>query len=396
MKTFFAALAFLCTVGLMSAQTLDSSGVQDTAKPAASKPFVAGGYFDKPFITRLFGRTAIGGYMEAVWKFERAAGVTEAVSFEARRFNIFTHSVIADRLRIASELEFEHGTEEIKLEFAFLDFEIHPAFSFRGGILLSPLGKFNLSHDSPLNNFTERPIVSTQIIPTALSEPGMGFYGAFFPTAASRITYEIYAVNGFHDGVVTSSEGTRIAEGRGAFEEDNNPLPSVVGRVAYSPMVELELGASVHTGPYNRYKVEQFTIDDERNLTIAAIDWEFRTSDIEIVGEFAQATIDIPPPLRGLFAERQQGLYAQANYQFGRGVIPFLPRSHFTAIGRYEFVDFDTAIAGDAVQRVSVGLNFRPVEDTVFKLDYNYNWQWSRVNVVDNAVGINFSVASYF
>ena len=78
-------------VGSSFAQT------QDTSKEAESRPFVAGGYFDKPFMTRLFGRIAIGGYMEAVWKYERSAGITEAVSFEARRFNIFTHSVVSDR-----------------------------------------------------------------------------------------------------------------------------------------------------------------------------------------------------------------------------------------------------------------------------------------------------------
>ncbi|HAL55358.1 MAG TPA: hypothetical protein DCP63_02480 [Bacteroidetes bacterium] len=377
-------------VGSSFAQT------QDTSKEAESRPFVAGGYFDKPFMTRLFGRIAIGGYMEAVWKYERSAGITEAVSFEARRFNIFTHSVVSDRIRVASELEFEHGTEEVKLEFAFLDFEIHPAMNFRGGILLSPIGRFNLAHDSPLNDLTERPLVSTRIIPTALSEAGMGFYGAFFPSAASRVVYEIYAVNGLHDGVITLGEGTRIPGGRGEFEEDNNQLPSVVGRVAYSPMVELEIGASLHAGPYNRYKVDQFTVDEKRNVTITAIDWEFRGNEFDFLGEAAHATIEIPPSLRGLFAERQQGIYGQVNYHFGRGLVSLLPHSIFTVVGRFEFVDFDTKISGDAEQRASVGLNFRPIEDTVFKLDYHHDWHWSRVNVRTRSVGINMSVASYF
>ena len=73
-----------------------------------------------------------------------------------------------------------------------------------------------------------------------------------------------------------------------------------------------------------------------------------------------------------------------------------MPRSRFAAVGRYEVVDLDADIAGDAIQRLSLGLNFRPVEDTVFKLDYRTDLHWSRVDVRERSVGVNFSVASYF
>ena len=361
-----------------------------------SRPFIRGGVYDKPFVARLFGKTALGGYMEAVWKLERQQGVTEKLTFEARRFNIFLHSALNERTRIFAELEFEHGTEEIAMEFAALDFELHPSLIFRGGIILSPLGKFNLTHDSPLNEFTDRPLVSTQIIPTALSEAGMGFYGAFYPSEHSRITYEIYGVNGFNDGVVLASEGTRIREGRGDVGEDNNPAPSLVGRIAYSPTLDMDFGASVHTGPYNRYKVDEFTIDDRRNLTIVAFDWELTTKHLDLLGEYAYASINLPTSLRGLFAEKQQGVYVQANYRFGRRWFGTLPNSHFTVIARYDFVDFDADLKGDAHQRLSLGVNFRPTEDTVFKLDYHYNWMWSKVDVLEKGAGVNFSVASYF
>ena len=75
-------------------------------------------------------------------------------------------------MRMAAELEFEEAGEEIKLEYAAIDVRIHPALTIRGGMLLSPLGRFNLSHDSPLNEFTDRPLVSTELLGVALSEPG--------------------------------------------------------------------------------------------------------------------------------------------------------------------------------------------------------------------------------
>ncbi len=84
------------------------------------------------------------------------------------------------------------------------------------------------------------------------------------------------------------------------------------------------------------------------------------------------------------------------NYHFGGGWIPVMARSRFTVVGRYELVDLDAGIGGDAIQRFSLGLNFRPVEDTVFKLDYRFDRLWNRVDVAERSVGVNFSVASYF
>ena len=393
-RRFSLVIALSTLTSVFEASPVVAQEESDTLKQ--TRPFVRGGAYDKPFVTRLFGRTALGGYMEAVWKFAREEGVTEEVTFEARRFNLFTYSNVSSRVRFFAELEFEHGTEEINIEFAAVDFEIHSSIIFRGGIILSPLGKFNLTHDSPLNELTDRPFVSTQIIPTALSEAGMGFLGSLFPSAESRLTYELYGVNGFNDGVILSGTGTRIREGRGDVGEDNNPAPSFVGRIAYSHSPRMEFGLSMHTGPYNRYKADEFFIDERRNLTVVSFDWEYTSDAFDLVGEYAHATINIPPSLRGLYAQKQQGIYAQVNYPFGRGWLQAFDQSRFTAIARYEFVDFDAELAGDAQQRLSLGLNFRPTSDTVFKVDYHHDWSWSRVNVVKKGAGINFSVGTYF
>ncbi|MCZ6681321.1 MAG: hypothetical protein O7E52_29240 [Candidatus Poribacteria bacterium] len=246
---------------------------------------------------------------EAHFRFEREEGITEEVTFELKRFNLFTYTPVSDRARIASELEFEEGGEEIKIELATIDFEIHEALTFRGGIILSPLGRFNLAHDSPANDLTDRPLVSTEITGTALSEAGMGFFGAFYPSANSRLTYELYAVNGFNDGVLGGSpDGTRIPEGKGNFE-DNNQNPAFVGRVAISPHPSLEVGVSGHTGPYNVHTVEGLEVDEKRSLTIFVLDGEVRWNRFELQGEYARASVDIPEQLLGLQAEDQQGLY---------------------------------------------------------------------------------------
>src|SRR2546427_12580026 len=70
--------------------------------------------------------------------------------------------------------------------------------NFRAGIVLLPVGKFTLLHDSPLNDLSDRPLVAAAIIPSTLSETGAGFYGTFYPTRLSKLDYELYATQGFN------------------------------------------------------------------------------------------------------------------------------------------------------------------------------------------------------
>ena len=369
------------------------------AEPGLRKqPLVRGGVYDKPYLYKLAtGRAAVGGYAEAHFRFEREAGITEELTFLPKRFNLFMHALISERFRMASELEFEEGTEEINLELAILDFEIHYSLIFRAGMILTPLGKFNLAHDSPANLLTDRPLVSTRIIPTALSEPGMGIYGAMYPNAGFRITYEMYAVNGLHEGIIEDSpEGTRIPFGR-HNTEDNNNSPAFAGRIGISPLPEAELGLSWHTGAYNISKTEGLTIEESRNLTILAADWEYRKNRYLFLGEYARASIDIPENFKGtFFAERQQGFYAQACASLFKAMLRNLPESYFSGVCRLDWVDFDSELTGDTHSMLTTGVNFHPTPDSIFKLNYFYSWRRDRFNAETNSAGILFSVATYF
>lgn len=140
------------------------------ADSAKARPFVRGGVYDKPYQTRRFGQTAIGGYAEAHARYERIDGIRDAAGFQARRLTLFANNQVSDLVRLAMELEFENGTDEIQMEFAAIDLRFHPAFALRGGMILSPLGKFNLAHDSPMNEFTDRPLVATELLGVTLAE----------------------------------------------------------------------------------------------------------------------------------------------------------------------------------------------------------------------------------
>ena len=365
---------------------------QDTI---VGRPFVRGGVYDRPYLTRLLGRTAIGGYAEMHARWQRVDGLTEERGFELKRWNIFTATDVSDFVRISAELEFEDGGEEVRIEFAAIDLRVAPSLTIRGGMLLSPLGRFNLAHDSPLNEFTDRPLASTELLGAALSEPGLGALGAF-PVGTGRFTYEVYVVNGFHDGLINDSpDGTRVALGRGNFE-DNNASPAVVGRVTWSPSLDLEIGFSGHHGAYNVYDDEGLAVDERRYLTIVAIDVDATVGPLRVTGEAATVDIDVPTTLTPVYAESQRGLYIEAMHDFGRQWVTTMPQSFFSVGLRFDVIDLDSDLPGDNTRQVTVGINFRPTTDTVLKLDYVRGTSRDRFNNPSDHGSFLFSMATYF
>ncbi|MEX2572353.1 MAG: hypothetical protein WD737_13725, partial [Gemmatimonadota bacterium] len=369
---------WLVATALLAA--VPASGQEPPDTIPEERPFVAGGIYDKPYLTRLLGRTVIGGYGEVHARWERADGIREERGFELKRWNLFTSTQVNDFVRAGAELEIEELAEEITLEYAAIDVIVHPAFTIRGGAILSPLGRFNLSHDSPRNEFTDRPLVSTEIIGTALTDPGLGALGQLGLGRAGRVTYEVYAVNGYHAGVIEEGPGvTRIPAGK-RNTEDNNGSPAFVGRMTWSPRFGYELGLSGYGGAYNVFELDGERVAERNDVSIYVVDMEADLAGVVVSGEAALARIDIPPGMRGIFASGQRGLYLQAVREVGRGWVPTMPGSFFEIGSRLDLVDFDDDLAGDSARLLTVGLNFRPTEDAALKLDFFRGRNYDRFN----------------
>ena len=249
-----------------------------------------GPIYDRPFISAFGGgRTAVGGYLEGNTNYFSEDGVSEGFSMELRRFNLFLYSAIGSRITFFSELEFEHGTEEISLEIALIDFEISPALILRGGIILPPLGTFNQNHDSPKWDFIDRPLVSTQIIPSTLSEVGFGVHGQFFSNTLT-VGYQAYVVNGLGEGVIANEENRTFLPGGKSeemFAEDNNGTPAITGRINVRRPGLGEVGVSYYGGVYNNFRVEGEEVAEKHRLSIAALDFHAELWRVTVQGEVA-------------------------------------------------------------------------------------------------------------
>lgn len=385
--------------------------VGDRSSRTELPPLVRGGIYDRPYLMRIGSdatAVAIGGYFDFVGNYERVEGIDEGFSFEARRFNLFITSRIADRVRLTSELEFEHGTEEIALETALVDILFHTAFNFRAGVLLPPIGKFNITHDSPLYDIVDRPLVSTQIIPSTLSEPGAGFFGAIHPGGGHRLTYEAYVVSGLRDGVI-AAEGTRIAEGKSpaVFEEDNNGSPAMVARLAFqsSPtkFVQSVLGVSAYAGVYNTFEVEGEQLDDARWLRILALDGDLSAGPLRVRGEMAYAHVDVPAALTSAHARNQVGAYVEGTIKFFEKPVWLFERMSLSVVTRFDYVDLNldtrevtNETMGSEHTRLSAGLSWRPAPPTALRVVYHHNWITDELQNPIRAAGFQFGLATYF
>ena len=400
---------------------------KEKAAKAGEKPLSVGStgsgklIYAKPFVSA--PKAIVGGYMDFETNFLTNQNLTRsrATNFEVARFIPFIYGDVTDRIKVAAEIEIEHGGPnnvggggEIKIEFATLDYLIAEPLNFRAGILLMPMGKFNLLHDSPLNDLTDRPLVSRLILPSTYFLPGMGFYGTLYPSKLSKLDYELYVTNGFAKNTAVTDTGIRDAGG--FTRTDNNNNKGVIGRVAFSPFLGVEVGGSAAHAAY--------TPNADKYINMYAIDWTLQRGPFEVIGEAGWARIDDPSPSFGAvaatgFTNGMAGYYVQGNYHFLPDFLKkwapthFTDASTFTAVVRWDNIDTDTnnrtltATGGNTreLQRLTLGLNFRPIEDTVFKFDYQFNSQLNTNNVSTSVAGeavridgngFLFSVATYF
>lgn len=160
--------------------------------------------YAKPFVAA--PKAIVGGYMDIQYRSQSKGSIENGYGggtngFDQQRFVPFIYADITEHVKFASEIEIEHGIREtsdneISLEFAHIDYLINEPVNIRAGIVLIPIGKFNLLHDSPLNDLTDRPLVSQLLIPTTMAETGTGFYGTFYPGRTSKLDYELYVTTG--------------------------------------------------------------------------------------------------------------------------------------------------------------------------------------------------------
>ena len=356
-----------------------------------------GGYFDLEFRDMQDG--------EPTFRFHRLVPLIEAR--------------ISNRIRFQTEIEIEDGSE-VAVEFAHLDYRLMRSLQFRGGIVLLPLGRLNLVHDSPIQQFTDRPLISRKVIPTTLRDAGFGFTGEFpeiFGEGTDLMTYELYMISGYRgekkDGsgylidrknglrpARTSNSGNNVG-GYKAYENSNGEF-TFQGRLALKG-AGYEVGVSGYYGAWDNkgdLSLGQAVLDLEWSPGAIASLQDSWMSDFTVLFEGAMSDIDRDAAaIAGGVPGSANGFYTQIEYHLGvpegwtKGQDPVVTSGGgFNLLYRYGQVDLD----GGKFDRHTFGFNFRPNSDrTVFKFEYQWNGEGGSTAEKANN-GFVASIATYF
>ncbi len=330
---------------------------------------------------------------------------------DGRNLEILASANLTDRLSIFAEIEFERTAKtssssrqgEVEVEQSWLEYSINEYFNPRAGVILVPFGKYNAEHFAPFRDLTDRPIVMRRVIPTTWAEPGIGFTGNASPgeilgSLCEDITidYQLFLINGLTNEF--SDKGLRSA--RGAFGSDNNNNKAIVGRLGIGLLAGLQVGFSGYHGNHD---------NKSHNINGFDVDWKFTKGPFEFLGEYAFFDLEhggVESDGATLAPEDLSGIYVQTNYHFWFNFLnnTFLGRRFgnptFTSSLRYDKVriddDGDIGTGANKEERWTIGLNYRPVETWVFKMDYQINSGKNETLERGDNDGVTFSVSAAF
>ena len=319
---------------------------------------------------------SIGGYGEANFKNIVSDRGGTRDEFDFVRFILYVGYKFNDWIVFNSETEFEHASTgkdgSVSVEFAALDFLLHPAANVRAGLLLVPVGFINEIHEPPFFHGNMRPQVEQRIIPSTWRAPGFGLFGEILP----GLEYRTYGLTS-EDARGFDSNGIR--GGRQSGSKSLADDWSWVGRLDYSVGTTFSIGGSAYVG------------EQDQNQTFGgrAIDALFQLYEIHAESKFqglelralaAVSDLDdadqISLEVGDTVAETTFGWYAEIAYD----VLPLLlpNTTHYLAPWfRYSRFDtqesvpdgFDREAARDR-DIYEVGLTYKPIPQVVVKLDY--------------------------
>lgn len=386
--------------------TLSGRGVQDTLLKEMNMDAV----YNRPSLIPDKYPVTLGGYLEANSIYSIEDGISEGISFQARRLTLFMFASITERIKFLTEIEFEDGTKEIAIEFAAMDLTLYPELNFRGGIILNPIGSFNQNHDGPKWEFVERPDVATNLLPATFSNAGFGIYGKKY-IDEWVIGYEAYLTNGFDTRIINNEQERTflpaIKDSESRFDENFSGKALFTGKLAIKKLNIAELGLSYMGGVYNRQEEDGLQIDTStRRVDVVAVDINstFKGAGTKIIGEAAYIWVDVPQTFTQQFGNKQMGFFVDVVQPVLSTRVLEWNAATLNLGARIDYVDFNigkfsqtgTEI-GDELFAITPAISFRPTPQTVIRINYRYQWQEDILgNPATKSSTLYFGFSTYF
>jgi hypothetical protein len=325
-----------------------------------------------PAASKVYGAEeglSLGGYAEALYERRSGPGNDE---LDFLRLVLYLGYRLDEHWVFNSEIEFEHGGEEVGVEFAYLDYLWQECLNARMGLVLVPMGFVNEMHEPPSFLTAKRSEVERRILPSTWRENGAGVFGD-----AGPVSYRAYVVNGF-DATGFTDQGLRGGRQNGseALAEDL----AFVGRVDWTDTPGLLAGGSLYFGNAGQ---DQAGLGST-GVTIGELHAEWRAEGLWLRGLATMAEVDDVAELNAAngfvgadsVGEELEGFYVEAGYD----VCALLCEGSSHSLSpyvRYESLDTQAEVpsgfASDPANDLDIataGLNWRPRSNLAFKLEY--------------------------
>ncbi|GBD26847.1 hypothetical protein HRbin30_02189 [bacterium HR30] len=326
---------------------------------------------------------SIGGYGEANLKTIVGNKGNDNDVFDFLRLVLYVGYKYNDWIIFNSETEFEHATTgksgEVSVEFANLDFLLHPAANARVGLVLVPVGFINELHEPPFFFGNVRPPVETVILPTTWRANGFGFYGELLP----GLTYRTYGITSL-DASGFRSSGIRGGRQSGSLERAEDF--SWVGRLDYAFWPNSFVGAAAYVGDQGQGRsygnpslgqreVGAFMQLYESHLQLRWQGLEFRAlGAVTLLDNASRLSVD--PTIYQPIGNRLIGYYAEIGYDVLPWILPGTSQ-YLAPWFRYSRTDTQQSVptglrADNRHDRhyFEAGLQYKPIPQVVLKLDY--------------------------
>ena len=313
------------------------------------------------------------------------------------RFIPYIGYKFSDNIVLNTEIEFEHGGEEVAIEFLYLDFLINQYANIRVGQQLVPMGLINLRHEPTLFPTVLRPETETYVIPSTWNELGVSVYGS-----TDYVEYQAGIINALNlNSLETQTSDKKWIKNarRGSKEKIAAKKAAFVGRADYVGIDGLKTGASIYYGNGSNTDTPLPQVgESDLSMFIYEIHAAYKKNGLFANALWTQASLNGADKIPGTnVAKKAQGGYANIGYNFFR----HLPENSLNMPIFYQYEKYNpvkevangTSTYSD-ISSHTVGVNYFPHEQVVLKAEYQIkddkNVQDEKIKTVSLSFGFIF------
>jgi len=324
--------------------------------------------------------------------------------FDAKRIVALFGYQFNRNTQFITEWELEHA-DEIFLEQAFIKHRIGSHISLKAGMLLIPMGNINELHEP--NNFfsVDRPYIDKVLVPTTWRDIGVGVTGLL---PSWDLKYQAYLVNGllgYSEGSAKFNADKNYRSGRQKGSKTIfSGSPALSSQIEYYGFESGKIGLSWYSGRSNSDSFKGIDRNNE-GLVSSADSTTVYTNMFGLHANFefnrftlrSQLIYSINNGTEAYNKKGQTDLGARALGFYLEAGMPFTSDKKWSTFSRYSYID--SILENENLNGVNLGLdhiftvgvNYKPVEGVIFKID----GQWTNIHINAN-FQINSGIGVWF